>query len=322
MTKMTRKEFLNTAAGAAALAAIPSSAAAVASCAQPAASTGKIKRGVSIYSYSGVLNTRMTLEDCFADMYDMGIQGVEILASHVENYPNPTDEWVEWWWNMMEKYELTPSQFGHWVDSKIHPGQETSTQESYEMLVRDLRLAHRLGFNTCRTTIGIIDILRTPVKNWAEFTEMALPVAEELGIKMGVELHKPTKLDDTILFDTFVDFIERTGTKNYGFTLDFGVFDLVPPGPDSVDPHRPSTPEEAIPLLPYINCCHAKFNNMTDDLQCTGIPVPEIIKVMQDHGWEGFLNSEYEGPNKTDRAHTSDQLRRQHVQLKRVLGEV
>jgi hypothetical protein len=61
----------------------------------------KIKRGVSLYSYSGEFGATMTLEDCFMDMYDMGATGVEILANgHIHKYPQPTDEWLEEWFRL------------------------------------------------------------------------------------------------------------------------------------------------------------------------------------------------------------------------------
>lgn len=125
---MTRKDFLKTTTGAAALTAVASSGA-IAACSS-GAPTGKIKRGVSLYSYSGVYGIEMTMEDCFADMYNMGATGLEILSSHVHGYPNPTDEWLENWFALLKKYELTPVEFGHWVDSRMYPGRELTTQES------------------------------------------------------------------------------------------------------------------------------------------------------------------------------------------------
>jgi hypothetical protein len=314
---MTRKDFLKTTAGAAALTAVASSGAMTA-CSSGA--SGKIKRGVSIYSYSGVLGVSMSLEDCFADMYDMGATGLEMLAAHVEGYPNPTDEWIKWYWEKMKQYEITPVEFGHWVDSKLFPGRFMTTEESYERLVRDLKIANQLGFTRTRTMLGITDIYRTPVDNWREFVEKALPVAEELNIKMGVEIHIPSKVDDKYLFDHYVDFIEKTKTKNWGFVLDFGVFSNRPSSNPNTDPFRPSAPKDMIPILPYIYCCHAKFNNMTDDYNEQYIPYAEIIDVMNQNNWEGYLLSEYEGQNKSEPGYASNQLRKQHIMLSRLLG--
>lgn len=51
------------------------------------------ERGVSLFSCSDVLNVCMTLEDCLEDIEDVGATRVEILASQVPGYPNPSAEW-------------------------------------------------------------------------------------------------------------------------------------------------------------------------------------------------------------------------------------
>ena len=285
-----------------------------------AASNNKPRRGVSLYSYSGEYGMTMTMEDCFADMYDMEATGLEILANgHVENYPDPTDEWVENWFAMLEHYEIVPVEYGHWVDSRRIPGHELTTQESYESLVKDLKLANRLGFTVARTKLGVIDEVLTPVANWREFIEMALPVAEDMNVRMCPELHQPTELKSQMV-DDYVEFIEKTGTKYFGLNIDFGVFQtenrLQIPGMAN----EPSAPGDMIDLLPYTYACHAKFTHMTDELTEPTHPYEEILGILVEHGWDGYLLSEYEGPKDTI-GHASDQLRRQHVMMKRLLGE-
>ena len=72
------------------------------------------KRGVALYSYSAEFGFEKTLEDCFEDVYDMGAHGIEILANiHIENYPYPTQEWVEHWFALLNKYDLEPVEYGH-----------------------------------------------------------------------------------------------------------------------------------------------------------------------------------------------------------------
>ncbi len=58
---------------------------------------------------------------------------------------------------------------------------DLTTEESYEMLARDIRLAHRLGFSVMRTKMPVISDTLEPVKNWREIIKMALPLAEKLG---------------------------------------------------------------------------------------------------------------------------------------------
>ena len=280
------------------------------------------KRGVALYSYSAAFGLTKTLEDCFEDVHDMGAHGIEILANtHIENYPYPTEEWVEKWRRLCDKYELVPVEYGHWIDSHVLGGRELTTEESVEMLCRDLRLAHRLGFTVMRTKMPVINDALEPVENWREIIKGALPLAEKLGLKMCPEIHTPSNLKGRMIRD-YVEFIEETGTKNFGLNIDFSVFrNKFAEGEWKSPQFQPSEPEDMLPLLPYIYCCHAKFNHMSDDFEETTIPYPEIIQLLKDNGWDGYLLSEYEGADKYDPGYEVGQtLRKQHIMLKNLLG--
>jgi sugar phosphate isomerase/epimerase len=326
---MTRKEFLKATAALAAAATLAAGEAKAANMpwkkgGGPVRSpNGNPGRGVSLYSYSGEWGVTMTLEDCFVDMYDMEAHGLEILANaHIENYPQPGTSWMDNWFALLEKYEIIPVEYGHWVDSRLYPGRDLSTQESLDSLVRDIKLASSLGFTVMRTKLGVSDEFLTPVANWREFIEKALPVAEKYDVRMCPELHQPTALKSRTV-DDYVDFIEKTKTKHFGLNIDFGVFQagearIKIPGM----PNPASAPEDMIPLLPYVYACHAKFTRMTDDLVEATHPYEAILATLREHGWHGYMLSEYEGENKEVIGHSSDQLRRQHVMMKRYLGEV
>ena len=148
------------------------------------------KRGVALYSYSAEYGISKNLEDCFEDMYDMGAHGLEILANtHIENYPGPSDQWIDNWFRLLDKYDIVPVDYGNWIDSHILGSRELTTQESYEMLARDIHLAAKLGFTVMRTKMPVISDDLAPVKNWREFIEMALPLAEKYNIRMCPEIH-------------------------------------------------------------------------------------------------------------------------------------
>ena len=281
------------------------------------------KRGIAFYSYSAEFGLTKTLEDCFEDTHDMGAHGIEILANtHIENYPYPTDEWVENWWRLCDKYEVIPVEYGHWIDSHILGGRELTTEESIEMVCRDLRLAHRLGFSVLRTKMPVINGALEPVEIWREIITGALPVAEKLGLVMCPEIHTPSNLKGKMVQD-YVEFIDKTGTKNFGLNIDFSVFRNRFDEGGWRDPSmQPNEPEDIIPLIPYLYCIHAKFNHMSDDFEETTIPYPEIVKILQAHNWNGYLLSEYEGADKYDEGYEVGQtLRKQHIMLKRLLGD-
>lgn len=281
------------------------------------------KRGVALYSYSAEFGLEKTLEDCFEDVHDMGAHGIEILANtHIENYPYPTEEWVEQWFRLCDKYEVVPVEYGNWIDSHVLGERDLTTEESYEMLARDIRLAHRLGFSVMRTKMPVISDTLEPVKNWREIIKMALPLAEKLGIKMCPEIHTPTNLKSEMVND-FIAFIEETGTKNFGLNIDFSVFRTEFAEHEYRDSNYvPNKPEDLIPLLPYVYCCHAKFIHMNDAFEETTIPYKEIIEVLKNQNWDGYLLSEYEGADKYDAGYEVGQtLRKQHIMLKNYIGD-
>ena len=280
----------------------------------------KIKRGVSIYSYSEEYGRSMNLEDCFKDMYDMGATGIEILAnSHIDSYPELSDKYLEHWRYLCEKYKVEPVEYGHWIDTRLYKNRVIGDKEAKEKLINDFRIANKLGFKILRTKLGVINGQLAPVENWREIIRSVLPEAEKYNVVMCPEIHLPTVLQDKFVYD-YVDFIEETGTNNFGLNIDLSVFqnrfDI--PGVVVFNPEcKYSQPEEIVPLLPYVKCIHAKFNKMDDEFNELTIPYREIINVLKESKWEGYLLSEYEGENKNISGYVSHELRKQHVMLKR-----
>ncbi len=283
----------------------------------------KIKRGVSIYSYAGEYGRTMNLEDCFKDMYDMGATGVEILAnSHIDSYPVLSDEYLEKWNNLCAKYNIEPAEYGHWIDTRLYKNRDMTDEESKKMLVNDFKIANQLGFKVMRTKMAVKDWGLAPAEGWQDTIKSVFEEAEKYDVVMCPEIHLSTILTDQMVWD-YVDFIEKTQTKHFGLNIDLSVFqnrfDL--PGVISWSNNtRHSLPEDIIPLLPYVKCIHAKFNKMDDEFNELTIPYPEVIKILQDHDWEGYLLSEYEGINRDVPGYVSHELRKQHIMMKRILG--
>jgi sugar phosphate isomerase/epimerase len=232
--EMTRKEFMQTVAGVAASAYVPAAAGAAA----PAAKS-KIKLGVSVYSYGYDLRARtMTLEDCIADIADMGADGVEILGeSHVPDYPNPSEKWVQQWFGWMEKYKTKPTSYDLFVDTMFYKNRLLTPDEAVERMVLDFKLANRLGFKVLRQQVPPYkadnpaeEVYAPYVKSAAQMQvfEKALPYAEKYDVQMAVELHSPTQLKSAWI-DSCLELIARTKTKYFGFMPDMSSFVTRPP---------------------------------------------------------------------------------------------
>ncbi len=333
---MTRKEFLMTATGVVAASAVSTGV-------SEAAEKKGPKRGVSVYSYSNEIDVTATLEDCLAEISDLGTpgqrMGVELLANgHVDGYPDPSEAWVRKWHEMCAKYEIVPVELGHWIDSKLYtegPEGLLSTKESVAKLVDDIKLANRLGFTRGRTKLGMMDNDGMPTANWREIIKAALPAAEKHNFRMLTEFHSPTPLKGRVM-DEYMDFITKEKcTPWFGINVDFSVFQTKAGSMAGMGRgHGPagrfagpgtsrlpiSKPEDIIPILPYVHCCHAKFNEINRDCEDQTIPYPEVVNILVDQQWDGYLISEYEGADKPSGGAWSA-VRRQHVLLKRLLGE-
>lgn len=297
--------------------------------------------GVALYSYGGDFCVTMTLDDCLADVADMGATEVEILAdTHIPGYPEPAGSWVEWWHEALGRHSLTPTCYSCWLDTRLHAGRGLTPEEAAAILERDVRLAHRLGFSLVRPKLGVVSLDLLPDPIWRESTRRALPVAAELGVRIAPEIHAPTPLRSQIV-DDYLAFAEEEGKGHFGLLIDTGIFQAErrtdghgggstrmvfgDPSPElaaqvAEEMSRPLgvDPAELVPLMPHVLHVHAKFWDMTDELTDPQTPYDAVVDALVAGGYRGSLSSEYEGPRDLYRA--SDMLRRQQAMLRRLLG--
>jgi sugar phosphate isomerase/epimerase len=88
--------------------------------------------------------------------------------------------------------------------------------------------------------------------------------------------------------------------------------------------HIWTDPKRLRDFMPYIHHVHAKFWEMTPDGHEYSIPYDELIPVLAEGGYSGYLSSEYEGQRwlqDTDDVDEVEQVRRQQEMFSRILGE-
>ena len=160
--EMTRKEFMQTLAGAAVTASLPT-----ASKAAPARKT-KMKLGVSTYCYHPEVRARkMTFDDVLADIADMGAEGVEFLGEGgPPDYPNPSAEWVAHYFSLLDRFNLKPSAYATHLDTTMYRDRCLPPDKTVECMEVDFKLAHRLGFKTLRQHVcPIRQTIRLMIRN-------------------------------------------------------------------------------------------------------------------------------------------------------------
>ena len=295
---------------------------------------GHPQRGICVYSYHNLLGKTMTLEDVFLEMYDTGASCFELLTSYIDNYPNPSPQWIDKYWRLCEKYKLQPAELGHWAENHLRRGPAMTDDEVVEELKQDFRLANLLGFKSLRTKITCTNFMCDPEPGWQSYIEKALPYAEKYDVRMQNEIHLPTSLHTPHIRDEYLDFIHRTKTEHFGFNIDFGIFQSKPvPGLEfMLDGMEYTDPKEIIDFLPYSWSCHTKFVEVDENFNEKYIPAyPEVIKVMVDNGWSGNLLSEFEGPIRFMAEESPEkfaqamqiipeQVRRHQIMMRNILG--
>jgi sugar phosphate isomerase/epimerase len=286
---------------------------------------GPFRYGVSLYSFMHDYGTVLDLETALAAVADVGATGVEILGEgHVANYPEPSTPWVEAWFGLLEKYSLEPTNYGSWIDTRLHPGRSMTAEEGAAALQRDLRLAKRLGFGFVRPKIGVVssDLIPDPI--WTESVERSLDLAHELDVVICPEIHSPTPIRHPVV-DDYIALIERTGTKHFGLLIDTGIFQdrPIPLRPGETRETRPAfldgigvDPADLVDIGKYVVFVQAKFHDIDEHLEDQQIPWEPVLQGLKDAGYTGWLSSEYEG----DRApwRSLEQVRRQHSLMRQV----
>ncbi|MFF2050300.1 sugar phosphate isomerase/epimerase family protein [Leifsonia sp. NPDC058194] len=324
-----------------------------------------IKRGVSLYSYQEeIFLGKLDLESAIAASASFGARGIEIIPEQsYDNFPNLTDQQIAEWFGLHEKYGTTPTAYDMFIDLKRRKDRLMTIDEGVESLVRDIKLANKLGCKVIRV------IINTP----PEVFEKAAPYAEEYDVKLAVEIHSPMRYDQRWVLP-FIDVIHKVDNGYLGLLPDMGTFVRKFPRiqieralrdgatPKLVDKivkvyndHEATDlqvlpveinwaggnpadlalanaacmynwvdPKTMLPHMPYLFHIQAKFYEMLDDETEYSIPYDEIIPVLIEGGYNGYLSSEYEGNRHIQDIHEVDsveQVRRQHAMFAKLLGE-
>ena len=332
----------------------------------PSAQNHMIKRGVSLYSYQmAIMINGMKLEDMIEEVSNIGAYGIEAMGQViVENYPNPSEKWLGMWWDLMDRYGTVPVCYTDFHDQNLRKARPMTTEENLEYLKRDLILARKMGFNRMRMLIG------TP----HDLIKAAIPVAEHLGIWMGLEIHAPVPLNSKLI-DRCVEIADKH-PNTFGLLPDMGIFQRYPrpytreteikngtltletaiyieesfkKGIDREEVEKQvakmkpkpgdtgyvetvyrsdaayQNPRDLLPLLKYCRHIHGKFYEMSkgDKYYDTTVDYENVIPVLIEGGYNGYICSEYEGQRSMEIADVDeiDEIRRQHVMLKRMLGD-
>jgi sugar phosphate isomerase/epimerase len=180
--------------------------------AEPAVPGSDIKLGLTLYSLTSEWAAGRYDLPGLLDVVDAaGIgPGIEIVASQtIRTYPEVTDEFVRDWRDAFDRHGFVPSSFGCNLDMGRRRDRDMTPDEEYEFTVIQFRSAHALGFPLVRIQSAKPSLIRR-----------LLPVAEELDLTMGWELHAPLGPNSPRVLEIRETYAEIDSPR-LGFVADF-----------------------------------------------------------------------------------------------------
>jgi hypothetical protein len=330
--------------------------------AETRATTSDIKRGVSLYSYQEeyFLGT-MTLEDQIRVSADMGARGIEVIGEQTfAHYPARLDEAVyDNWHHLMRTYGTTPVCHDFMLDYKKYKDRPMPFDEQVASCKVDIDLAARLGCSFTRALMSIQPDVLLACAEYAErknvriLIEVHAPLhfdhpwvmryaeifdksgSDYLGflpdmgmflsrfpriwkdkfIRMGCPPHIADYIDkaydDRVLCEYIIADVERMGGNGAAMGMA-----ITTRHNSAFDPRR------MLAHMSRIHNIHGKFYEMTEDLVEYSIPYDQIVAVLQQGGYRGYICSEYEGNRwiqDVEPVDSVEQVRRQQMMLKHLI---
>ncbi len=177
-----------------------------------------IKRSVTIYSWHRQVEMGMlTWEDCIKAAVKMGCQGVELLGQLYFRYcPEALQEDIDSWKQLMFDYGVQTVCHDFFVDMTMYNHRRLTTRESVDIIRR-----HALFSRAINCPIMRIGGTVSP-----EVFRQAAPVLEDLGIKMGLEIHNGSSSFILPNVQGIINVIRETGSPAIGIVPDMSMFSL------------------------------------------------------------------------------------------------
>jgi len=312
---------------------------------------GHLRQGVTLHSFTNEYITyKWSLEDTLQLAGLLG-GGVEIVGpSHQRGYPYLTDEFERIFKSSIERWGLSPTCYGTYADPFMLKDRDLNDDEMVEYMTPQLKSAAALGFPVAR----IQYFAHTVVERLLPLAEkLGVKMGYELHVPLMIESRMGQKLIDQVhgINSSFLGLIPDTGifarqiaqcrldgARQAGVTEELighviRLWQAKTAGEDALPEllrlglrkqnigniefiwgslgH--SEPEALRSILPHVIHMHAKFFDMHDGDE-PNIRFEEVVKVLVEENYSGWISSEYEGAPGVD---TFELVRRQQSMVRR-----
>lgn len=305
---------------------------------------------------------RMTLEDCIRTCAEMGANGIEVVGEQTfHGHPEqPVDDAViAHWHELMRRYGTSPVCHDFMLDYKRYKGRQMPFDEQVASVRHDIDLGKRLGVPFVRSLVSVDPEVLLAAAPYAEeagiriLVEVHAPLhfdhpwiiryaeafdrsgSDALGFlpDMGMFLHRfPPVWKEKFLRlgvpQPIANYIEKAyEDRVLSEYVILNVREMGGEGPaiamaETLRHNAAFEPSRMLPHMDRIHNIHGKFYEVNDDGVEPSIPYDEIVQVLKQGGYNGYICSEYEGNRWIEDAVDVDsveQVRRQQVLLQRCI---
>lgn len=197
--------------------------------------------GATLYAFtSEFISGEYSFEGLLREIATRGLgPSVEVVGfQSIRGFPEVSDAFADSFAELMAQLNLTPSSLAINSDRFLKRGQPIPDAQLLEYHKRQMRSAAKLGFPIVRYQFA------TP----PEMVRDLAPFAEDLGIKMGLEVHAPAHANHPLVL-AYRDIYEKVNSPALGWIPDFGgTASRIPPSMLNAARER-GAPEGLINLL-------------------------------------------------------------------------
>ena len=175
-----------------------------------------IKRGITIYSWQRQVETRqLDWEDCVRAAVKLGCTGIELLGQLYFRYcPEILQEDLDSWNTMMWKYGAKTIAHDFFVDMTMYAHRRLTVREGVDIVRRHAEFCKKAN----------IPIMRIGGTVPAELFRQSVPILEDLGVKMGLEIHSGSSSFCLPAVQDVIEVIRQTGSSAIGIVPDMSMF--------------------------------------------------------------------------------------------------
>ncbi|MDR6147809.1 sugar phosphate isomerase/epimerase [Sphingomonas sp. SORGH_AS870] len=305
---------------------------------------------------------KMSLEDCIRTTVGFGADGIEVIGEQTFwGWPEAgvADEKIAEWHHLINKYDAVPVCHDFMLDYKRYKGREMPFAEQVASVRKDIEFAARLGVKYVRALVAIAPEVLVAAAPYAEekgikiLIEVHAPLhfdhpwivrhaeafeksgSDALGFlpDMGMFLFQfPPVWKERFIRNGVPQNIADYITKAYedrvlSEYVILNVREMGGVGPaiamaETLRHNAAFEPKRMLDYMHRIHNVHGKFYQMDEKLVEPSIPYDEIVQVLKQGNYDGYICSEYEGNRWIEDAYEVDsveQVRRHQDMLKQLI---